>query len=79
MLGSIFKINDIYYSNKHHIWIIHMILCGDYDQNLKLIFNYIKNEYSHSETGLLSFGRVLRQMGKFNEAEKYYLKFLNQK
>jgi len=79
MLGSIFQINHIYYSNKDHIWIIHMILCSDDDQNLKIIFNYMKNEYGHGETGLLSFGRVLRQMGKFNEAEKYYLKFLNQK
>jgi tetratricopeptide (TPR) repeat protein len=55
-----------------------MILCSDYDHKLKAIFNYMKNEYGDGETGLLSFGRVLRQMGKFNEAEKYYLKFLNQ-
>jgi len=36
------------------------------------------NEYGDEETGLLSFGRILRQMGKFNQAEKYYQRFLNQ-
>ncbi|CAF3603234.1 unnamed protein product [Rotaria sp. Silwood1] len=77
-LGSVFQINNIHYSNNNHLWIINMILCSDYDHKLKPIFDYMKNEYGDGETGLLTFGRVLRQMGKFNEAEKYYQKFLNQ-
>jgi tetratricopeptide (TPR) repeat protein len=78
MLGSIFRINRIYFCNKDHVWIVNMNLCGDYDQKLKEIFDHMKNEYGEGETGLLSFGRVLRQMGKFDEAEKYYQRFLNQ-
>ncbi|CAF0746414.1 unnamed protein product [Rotaria sordida] len=77
-LGSVFQINNIHYNKNNHLWIINMILCSDYNHKLKPIFDYIKNEYSDEETGLLSFGCVLRQMGKFNEAENYYRKFLNQ-
>lgn len=79
MLGSIFQINNIYFSNKDRAWIIHMNLCSDYNHKLKPIFEYMKNEYGNGETGLLSFGRVLRQMGKFDDAEKYYQRFLNQR
>ncbi|CAF2634960.1 unnamed protein product [Rotaria sp. Silwood2] len=77
-LGSVFQINNVSYNKNNCLWIINMILCSDYNHKLKPIFDYMKNEYGDGETGLLSFGRVLRQMGKFNEAEKYYRKFLNQ-
>ncbi|CAF1320434.1 unnamed protein product [Rotaria magnacalcarata] len=79
MLGSVFQINNVCYSEDYHLWIINMTLCSDYNHKLKPVFDYMKNEYGNGETGLLSLGRVLRQMGKFNEAENYYLKFLNQK
>lgn len=79
MLGSIFQINQIHYDENHHLWIVNVTLCSDHDHKLKPIFDYIKNEYGSGETGLLSLGRVLRQMGKFNEAENYYHKFLNEK
>ncbi len=55
-----------------------MILCSNYDQKLETIFDYMINEYGDEETGLLSFGCILRQMGKFNQAVEYYQRFLNQ-
>jgi len=55
-----------------------MTLCSDSDHDLKTIFDHMKNKYGDGETSLYSFGHVLRKMGKFDEAEKYYRRLLNE-
>ncbi|UJR31907.1 hypothetical protein I4U23_019381 [Adineta vaga] len=79
MIGSIFQIMKIYFSNKENVWIIHMTLSNDSKHELKSVFDLMKNEYGAGETGLLSLGRILRQMGKFDQAEKFYQRFLDEK
>ncbi|CAF4574911.1 unnamed protein product, partial [Rotaria magnacalcarata] len=37
----------------------------------------MKNQHSPDETDLLSFGHVLRNMGKFHDAENYYRRLLD--
>ncbi|CAF1185592.1 unnamed protein product [Rotaria sp. Silwood1] len=76
MLGSIFRIVGV--RNDNQVWIIKMVLCSDDDHNLKAIFEHMKNEHGGGEKNLLSFGNVLADMGKFDEAEKYYLRLLDQ-
>ncbi|CAF1452259.1 unnamed protein product [Rotaria sordida] len=76
MLGSIFRIVDVR-NDDNQVWIIQMILCSDDDHHLKAIFEHMKNEHGGGEKNLLSFGNVLADMGKFDEAEKYYLRLLD--
>ncbi|CAF3145623.1 unnamed protein product [Rotaria sp. Silwood2] len=76
MLGSIFRIIDVHHDD-NQVWIIKMTLCSDDDHHLKAIFEHMKNEHGGGEKNLLSFGNVLADMGKFDEAEKYYLRLLN--
>src|SRR6202012_2648822 len=71
MLGSIFRLSKIY-RNDNRIWIIDMTLSNGNDHDLKPIFEHMKNQHSQDRTDLLSFGHVLRDMGKFDEAESYY-------
>ncbi len=73
MNGSIFRIEDIC-QNNDQIWIIQMKLCSDDDHHLKELFVHMKKTYadSNKEITILSFGRVLHQMGKFDLAEKFY-------
>ena len=77
LLGSIFRIGRIQYVSVDRVWSIEMTLCSDHNHQLKPIFDCMKHEYGEGETGLLTFGRILRQMGKFDQAEKYYQRFLS--
>ncbi|CAM4976296.1 unnamed protein product [Rotaria socialis] len=58
--------------------IIRMTLCSDDNNDLKQLYDHMKNEYDREETNLLSLGDVLRNMGKFDLAEKYYRRWLSE-
>ncbi|CAF3550380.1 unnamed protein product [Rotaria sp. Silwood1] len=77
MLGSIFRIDDVR-ADDNDVNIIQMTLCSDDDHDLKAIFEHMKNEHGGGEKNLLSFGNVLADMGKFDEAEKYCFRLLDQ-
>ncbi|CAF2095426.1 unnamed protein product [Rotaria magnacalcarata] len=79
MIGSIFRLDRIQEgdSNNNQLKIFEMSLCGE-KYGLKKLFEFMRNEYDIEETNLLSFGNVLRSMGKINHAEKYYRRLLNE-
>jgi tetratricopeptide (TPR) repeat protein len=79
MLGSIFQLVNVRCDDQ--VWIIRMRLCSDNDNDLKPIFEYIKSHKygkDNAQTDLLSFGSVLRDMGKFDDAEKYFCRLLSE-
>jgi hypothetical protein len=81
MLGSIFCLNQICHdqSSAHaRMSIIRMTLCSDHDNDLKQLYDHMKNEYHREETNLLSLGDVMLKMGKFDLAEKYYRRLLSE-
>lgn len=75
MLGSIFQLSSIK-QTEDQIWTIHMTLSSGNDHDLKPIFEHMKNQHSQDQTDLLSFGHLLRNMGKFEDAENYYRRLL---
>ncbi|CAF0817489.1 unnamed protein product [Adineta steineri] len=79
MLGSIFRIINIDRDKKKkNIWVVQMNLCSNNESNLKSIFEHMKKQYGDGQTNLLSFGKILWTMGKYNEAEKYFFRLLNE-
>ena len=76
MLGSIFQLFKVDLTDDG-VWIIHMTLSSGNDHDLKPIFEHMKNQHSQDRTDLLTFGHVLRHMGKFKEAENYYRRLLS--
>ncbi|CAF2119483.1 unnamed protein product [Rotaria magnacalcarata] len=84
MLGSIFRLNEISHdqssslSVKATMSIIRMTLCSDHDNDLKQLYDHMKNKYGREETNLLSLGDVMFDMGKFDLAEKYYRRWLSE-
>ncbi|CAF4198327.1 unnamed protein product [Rotaria sp. Silwood2] len=81
MLGSIFCLNEICHDQSSAdatMSIIRMTLCSDHDNDLKQLYDHMKNEYHREETNLLSLGKVLSKMGKFDLAEKYYRRLLSE-
>ncbi|CAF4198817.1 unnamed protein product [Rotaria sp. Silwood2] len=81
MLGSIFCLNEICHdqsSTDATISIIRMTLCSDHDNDLKQLYDHMKNEYYRGETNLLSLGDVMYKMGNSDLAEKYYRRLLSE-
>ncbi|CAF0780859.1 unnamed protein product [Didymodactylos carnosus] len=76
MFGSVFKIVNISRNEDEKLWIIKLVLAGQENKELKPVFESMKNEIPQ-KTDLLVLGGVFRNMGKSNEAEKYYQRLLN--
>jgi tetratricopeptide (TPR) repeat protein len=76
-MGSIFRLVHID-RDIDGIWNIQLILCSNKDQQLQTFIQHKKNELDIIETDLLSFGFVLEDMGKLDDAEIYYHRVLNQ-
>ncbi|CAF1394746.1 unnamed protein product [Adineta steineri] len=77
MIGSIFRLNNIH-RNDDQIWIIKMTLCNDDEHDLKQVLMYMKQQIEDGEMNLRILGNVLWEMGKFDLAEKYFTRSLQQ-
>ena len=77
MLGSVFRLNKIT-RGQYHMWIIDLTLCSDQDHDLESVFQHMSQQYEHQQTRLLLFGHVLVDMARFDDAEKYYHRLLQE-
>lgn len=77
MIGSVFRLINIQHT-KDRLWVIQMRLCSDNDHDLKSIYDHMKETAGVGETTLISFGNVLCNMGKFDSAQKYLHRSLNE-
>ena len=77
MVGSIFQLKSIQ-CDKEGIWNIRLVLCSDDNHQLETLLQYMKDELSTKQANILTFGHVLRKMGKLDDAEKYYRRFLDE-
>ncbi len=77
MIGSIFRLVEIQHES-NGVWNIRMTLCSENEHQLQSLFQHMKNELDTEGINLLRFGHILRRMSKFNDAEKYYRRYLNQ-
>ena len=82
MIGCIFRLRDVHQSDSHaQTWIVQMELCGDGSEpEMHKLFEHMKRDYGggNEEVNTLAFGRVLRQMGKYDLAEKFYRRLLHE-
>jgi tetratricopeptide (TPR) repeat protein len=77
MLGSIFYLKSINHDD-NQVWRIRMSLCGDDEHNLKEALDDMKKQIGTGETNLRTLGKLLWTMGKFNLAEQYYNRLLQE-
>lgn len=74
MVGCIFRLIDCNRDENEKIWKVRMQLAGDDENDLKDLFNCLKDEYGAStrNVDLISYGTLLHHMGKYDLAEKLY-------
>ncbi|CAF4220264.1 unnamed protein product [Didymodactylos carnosus] len=77
MLGSIFRLECVYYDKEQQIWMADVDLCNEDDHDLKEVFAHMKKEMA-SETTLISLGNMFLKMGELDKAEKYYKRLLSE-
>jgi tetratricopeptide (TPR) repeat protein len=77
MLGSIFRLETIN-RNNDDVWIIRMTLCSDDENDLKQVLMYMKQQIGNGDTNLQTLGKILWDMGKFELAEKYFVRLLKE-
>ena len=77
MLGSIFRLHNVTLEDDQ-LWIIKMTLCSDDEHDLKQLLKHMKDQNGYGETNLSTLAKIVWKMGKFNLAEKYYHRLINQ-
>jgi tetratricopeptide (TPR) repeat protein len=78
MIGSMFRLENVR-QNDDRIWIVRLKLCGDDEHRLKPLFEHMKKTFGGDNTAtLLTFGKALCGMGKYDLAEKFYHRLLNE-
>ena len=76
MIGSIFQVIEMKREGDQ-IWNIRLKLCSENGHELQRLFEHMKAKLDPRTTNLYDFGQVLYEMGKLNEAEKYFRVFLD--
>ena len=74
--GSLFNLIKIE-QESDGITMIHLNLCSEEEPALKCVFDRIQHYYGENQISLLSFAKILRRMGKFDEAEQVYHRLLS--
>jgi tetratricopeptide (TPR) repeat protein len=78
MIGSIFRLKNIYYNDTDNVWIIETNLCSDNEFDLKQVLLHMKQQIGNGETNLQTLGKILWDMGKLDLAEKYLKRLINE-
>lgn len=77
MTGSIFRIIQIE-NPTNQFAIIRLVLCSENNQELQNAFEHVKKEYTtKTKMDLFSFGHVLCDLGNYDDAKRFYLRFLD--
>jgi tetratricopeptide (TPR) repeat protein len=71
MLGAFFHIDNIYLDDKENIWIACLSLADESNYHLKDTFAHMKEKIGE-ETNLASLGKILFEMGEYDQVEKCY-------
>lgn len=75
MCGSIFRLTNIV-RNSDGVWVVQMTLCDDRTSDIQHLLEGMKKH--KKRTDIRTLGDVLKDMGKFDLAEKYLLQSLNE-
>lgn len=77
MIGSIFRLESI--TTEGYITVFHLSLCSENDHDLIDLFEHMKKEFEiNDDSSLLTVGTLLWKSGRFDHAENFYRRMLNE-
>ncbi|CAF1161319.1 unnamed protein product, partial [Didymodactylos carnosus] len=76
MAGSVFQIKSVREDADNRLWIITLVLCSDQDNTLQDVFNSLRQKICGEYLNFISLGNILKEMGKLDQAEQCYRKYL---
>ncbi|CAF2893640.1 unnamed protein product [Rotaria sp. Silwood2] len=71
MLGALFRIEKVIEDKKDRVWVAHVSLASEDDFHLKETFAHMKGTIG-DDTDLHSLGKILIEMGEYDQAQKCY-------
>jgi len=71
MLGALFRIDKVTENKQDHVWDVCVSLASEDDYHLKDTFAYMKQKIGE-DTDLDSLGKILIEMGEYDQAKKCY-------
>ncbi|CAF3014001.1 unnamed protein product [Rotaria sp. Silwood2] len=78
MIGSTFRIDNIYCAD-NGIWTIRMSLAAANEYNWEMFLQQIKKvSKEDGRLDIVTYGRILCQIGRYDKAETYYQRLLNE-
>ncbi|CAF3810850.1 unnamed protein product [Rotaria sp. Silwood1] len=77
MLGALFRIEKVFEDKKQGIWVANVSLASEDDYHLKETFSYMKNAIG-DDTDMDSLGKILIEMGEYEQARKCYKRMLDE-
>jgi len=72
MLGCVFRIEAITEIDEQGYHLLQLELCSKDDDSLKSVLEHLKKSIMQEETDLITLGSLLRKMGAFDKARKYF-------
>ncbi|UJR06662.1 hypothetical protein I4U23_010948 [Adineta vaga] len=75
MAGSIFRLTEI--KEVNGIWTIRLVLCREEENDLRALYVHMTKKKTSTIT-LLILGSALSESGKFNQAERFLQKMLQE-
>jgi tetratricopeptide (TPR) repeat protein len=77
MLGALFRIEKVAEDKKDRVWVARISLASEDDYHLKETFSYMKKTIG-DETDLNSLGKILLEMGEYDQTRKCYQRMLDE-
>jgi tetratricopeptide (TPR) repeat protein len=77
MLGALFRIEKVVDDKKDRVWVARISLASEDDYDLKETFSYMKKTID-DDTDSDSLGKILIEMGDYDQAQKRYRKMLDE-
>ncbi|CAF1541544.1 unnamed protein product, partial [Didymodactylos carnosus] len=75
-MGTIFRIKSVEKATDTGIWSVKLLLNSESDEQLKVLSEQIREETDGS-SDLLTLGHLLREMGEYAKAERYFTRLIN--
>ncbi|CAF1612623.1 unnamed protein product [Adineta ricciae] len=77
MIGSIFRIDSVSH-DRNGVWTIRLTLCGDQNPAIRETIDHYKSQDDQVDLDLIRLGNVLQRMGRYDDAERYYQRCLDE-